>query len=124
MILQHFWKYHKKDGLPGSTNAFFEDHCTLVQGLICAQMIWSMLANAFLTGFMFAVLSKSENRSGTFAMFLLSSKKKVLNCRHNLFFVLPSLFFVRLHAARSHKYSLLFTKSTNRLFEQTNYQCY
>jgi len=62
-------------GLPGSTNAFFEDHCTLVQGLICAQMIWSMLANAFLTGFMFAVLSKSENRS----VQIVFSNKLIIN---------------------------------------------
>ena len=51
------------DGLPGSTNAFFEAKCPGVQVAIYAQMVWSMMFNAFLFAFFFATLSKSENRA-------------------------------------------------------------
>ena len=51
------------DGLPGSTNAYFEANCPEVQVAIYAQMTWSMMFNAFLFAFFFASLSKCENRS-------------------------------------------------------------
>ena len=49
-------------GLPGATNAFFEN-CPGVQVVIYFQMMISMLFNAFLFSFMFARLAKSESRA-------------------------------------------------------------
>ena len=49
--------------LPGSTRGFFNENCYGIQTAITLQMIWSMLYNAFLAAFFFALLSKSENRS-------------------------------------------------------------
>lgn len=51
------------DGLPGSTNAFFEANCPYIQVAIYAEMIWSMMFNAFLFAFFFAILSKCELRN-------------------------------------------------------------
>lgn len=48
-------------GLPGSTNAFFEN-CGGIQALIYLQMVWSMMYNAFLFAFFFARLAKTESR--------------------------------------------------------------
>ena len=42
-------------GLPGSTNAFFEK-CAGLQSIVCLQMIWSMMFNAFLMAFFFSRL--------------------------------------------------------------------
>lgn len=49
-------------GLPGGTNAFFEDNCNSVQLVIYFQMVWSMMFNAFLFAFFFARLSRGETR--------------------------------------------------------------
>lgn len=51
------------DGLPGSTNAFFEAKCPSVQVAIYAQMVFSMMFNAFLFAFFFASLSRTEQRA-------------------------------------------------------------
>mmetsp|Transcript_20568 Transcript_20568/g.38503 ORF Transcript_20568/g.38503 Transcript_20568/m.38503 type:complete len:358 (-) Transcript_20568:731-1804(-) len=51
------------DSLPGSTNAFFEKGCSQLQVTIFAQMMWSMMFNAFLFAFFYSLLSKSEFRS-------------------------------------------------------------
>lgn len=48
-------------GLPGSTNAFFEN-CPIVQMVIYFQMVQSMLFNAFFFAFVFATLSRTEAR--------------------------------------------------------------
>eukprot|EP00541_Cyclophora_tenuis_P008149 CAMPEP_0116540964 /NCGR_PEP_ID=MMETSP0397-20121206/230_1 /TAXON_ID=216820 /ORGANISM="Cyclophora tenuis, Strain ECT3854" /LENGTH=430 /DNA_ID=CAMNT_0004064875 /DNA_START=22 /DNA_END=1314 /DNA_ORIENTATION=- len=49
-------------GLPGSTNAFFEN-CPAIQFAIYLQMVWSMLYNAFLFAFFFSRLGKCESRA-------------------------------------------------------------
>eukprot|EP00980_Cylindrotheca_fusiformis_P004334 scaffold921_cov126-Cylindrotheca_fusiformis.AAC.13 len=51
------------DGLPGGNNGFFNTDCPAVQITIYAQMIWSMMFNAFLFAFFFTFLAKCENRS-------------------------------------------------------------
>lgn len=56
------------DGLPGSTNAFFESNCPSVQVSIFFQMLWSMMFNAFLFAFFYNWLSKCESR-GTQVVF-------------------------------------------------------
>jgi hypothetical protein len=50
-------------GLPGSKTGFFKQGCNGIQAAITFQLVWSMLYNAFLVSFFFALLSKSENRS-------------------------------------------------------------
>lgn len=62
-------------GLPGSSNGFFNSNCKGVQIAITIQMIWSMLSNAFLVSFLFAVISKSETRS----IQIVYSKKLCIN---------------------------------------------
>jgi hypothetical protein len=49
-------------GLPGGTNAFFEN-CPEIQIVIYFQMLISMMSNAFLFAFVFARLAKSESRA-------------------------------------------------------------
>ena len=49
-------------GLPGSTNAFFEN-CPGIQFVIYLQMVWSMLYNAFLFAFFFSRLGRCEARA-------------------------------------------------------------
>ena len=49
-------------GLPGGTNAFFEN-CPAIQTVIYFQMVLSMMSNAFLFAFFFARLAKSESRA-------------------------------------------------------------
>lgn len=51
------------DGLPGESNAFFQEDCPEIQIAITFQMVWSMITNAFLVSFFFSLLSKSETRS-------------------------------------------------------------
>ena len=51
------------DGLPGSSTSFFEKGCFAVQGTIFAEMIFTMMFNAFLFAFFFSLLSKSETRA-------------------------------------------------------------
>lgn len=48
-------------GLPGSTNAFFEN-CGALQFVIYAQMVFSMVYNAFFMAFIFASISRTEAR--------------------------------------------------------------
>ena len=48
-------------GLPSGTNAFFEG-CQGLQFLIYAQMVWSMMFNAFLFAFLYNRLGRSESR--------------------------------------------------------------
>jgi len=50
-------------GLPGESNAFFQEDCPEIQIAITFQMVWSMITNAFLVSFFFSLLSKSETRS-------------------------------------------------------------
>ena len=50
-------------GLPGDSNAFFEEGCLHVQVAIYFQMVFNMLFNAFMFAFFFSQLSKSEKRS-------------------------------------------------------------
>ena len=50
-------------GLPGASDAFFEEGCELLVITIFAQMMWSMMFNAFLFSFFFSLMSKSEFRS-------------------------------------------------------------
>ena len=49
-------------GLPSGSNAFFEN-CRDLQAAIFAQMVWSMLFNAFLFAFMYTRLARSNTRS-------------------------------------------------------------
>ena len=65
------------DGLPGSTNAFFEDDCPGLQVAIFFQMIWSMMFNAFLFAFFYSQISKSEHRS----ILLIFSNKLCINVK-------------------------------------------
>jgi len=65
-------------GLPGNSNAFFENNCGGVQTVIFVQMTWSMLFNAFLFAFFYSQLSKSESRS----MQLVFSDKLCINVTH------------------------------------------
>ena len=51
------------DGLPGASDAFFEEGCELLVITIFTQMMWSMMFNAFLFSFFFSLMSKSEFRS-------------------------------------------------------------
>jgi len=62
-------------GLPGDSNAFFQEDCPEIQIAITFQMIWSMITNAFLVSFFFSLLSKSETRS----IQLIFSKKLCIN---------------------------------------------
>lgn len=64
-------------GLPGSTNAFFED-CPGIQIAIFAQMVWSMIYNAFLLAFFFARIAKSEDR-GAQVIFSKQALLKLVN---------------------------------------------
>jgi len=63
------------DGLPGPANGFFNDDCSGLQLAITIQMIWSMLSNAFIVSFFFALLSKSDARS----IQIIFSKKLCVN---------------------------------------------
>lgn len=49
-------------GLPGASTSFFEKGCSAIQGTIFAEMVCSMMFNAFLFAFFFSLLSKSEFR--------------------------------------------------------------
>jgi hypothetical protein len=49
-------------GLPGGTNAFFEN-CPEIQTVIYFQMLISMMSNAFLFAFFFASLARCESRA-------------------------------------------------------------
>lgn len=62
-------------GLPGSTNAFFEN-CPAIQFAIYLQMVWSMLYNAFLFAFFFSRLGKCESRA---SQVIFSNKITVTN---------------------------------------------
>lgn len=49
-------------GLPSGTNAFFEETCPGLMFIIYAQMVMSMMFNAFLFAFFFARLARCEAR--------------------------------------------------------------
>mmetsp|Transcript_22808 Transcript_22808/g.33802 ORF Transcript_22808/g.33802 Transcript_22808/m.33802 type:complete len:452 (-) Transcript_22808:159-1514(-) len=49
--------------LPNDTNGFFDAECYNIQVAIYMQMTWSMIFNAFFTAFLFARLSRCEQRS-------------------------------------------------------------
>jgi len=70
-------------GLPNSTNAFFESECSILQAMICLQMIWSMMFNAFLFGFLFARLSRCESRG----LQVLFSEKAIIECRDDKWYL-------------------------------------
>ena len=61
--------------MPGNATGFFNENCAGLQIAITFQMMWSMLSNAFLVSFFFALMSKSETRS----IQLIFSKKLCVN---------------------------------------------
>jgi hypothetical protein len=61
--------------LPYGTNAFFS-HCPGLQSVLFAQMVWSMLFNAFLFAFMYTRLARA-NRRGAQVLF---SKSAIVSC--------------------------------------------
>jgi hypothetical protein len=54
-------------GLPGNTNAFFEN-CPWIQIVIFAQLTFSMMFNAFLLAFVFSRIARAENRASQVIM--------------------------------------------------------
>ena len=55
--------YQTGYGLPYGINSFFEKGCSGLQIIIYAQIVWSMLFNAFLITFVYNRLGRSETRS-------------------------------------------------------------
>ena len=53
--------------LPGSSQAFFQN-CPAFQAIICSQMMFSMIFNAFLFAFFYARLARSESRASQVIM--------------------------------------------------------
>ena len=54
-------------GLPGSTQAFFQN-CSAIQFIVYCQMMFSMMFNAFLFAFVFNRMAKSESRASQVIM--------------------------------------------------------